>query len=160
MTVPSRGLFVAPGEGARFLFNGTERQMKATAKDTQGHLTAFESSYPAGVPHPLHIHHDAIESFYMLEGTCRILVGDEVVTATQGAFVSVPRGVTHGFVPIGGAARALVMFTPAAMEGFWEELHFAAESGSLDQAKLETLRQTYHLESIGPFPQELMDPSR
>jgi hypothetical protein len=34
MTVPSRDLFVAPGEGARFLFNGTERQMKATAKET------------------------------------------------------------------------------------------------------------------------------
>ena len=98
MTEPLRALFVAPGEGDRLVFNGTERRMKATAKDTQGHLTAFESSYPVGVPHPLHIHHDAIESFYVLEGTCRFYVGGEVVTATQGAFVSIPRGVTHGFV--------------------------------------------------------------
>jgi quercetin dioxygenase-like cupin family protein len=157
MTVPTRGLFVAPGEGARFVFDGTERQMKATGNDTQGHLTAFESSYPAGVPHPLHIHHDAIESFYMLEGTCRLLVGDEVVTAPRGAFVSVPRGVPHGLVPIGGPARALVMFTPAAMEGFWEELHAAAAAGTLDQARLESLGRYYHLEFMGPFPQELSE---
>jgi quercetin dioxygenase-like cupin family protein len=118
MTEPLRALFVAPGEGNRLVFNGTERRMKATAKDTQGHLTAFESSYPVGVPHPLHIHHDAIESFYVLEGTCRFYVGGEVITANQGSFVSIPRGVTHGFMPVGGGARALVMFTPAAMEGF------------------------------------------
>jgi quercetin dioxygenase-like cupin family protein len=155
MTEPLRALFVAPGEGNRLVFNGTERRMKATAKDTQGHLTAFESSYPVGVPHPLHIHHDAIESFYVLEGTCRFYVDGEVITATQGAFVSIPRGVTHGFMPVGGGARALVMFTPAAMEGFWDEIASAVEAGTLDQAKLDLLRRTYHMQSIGLFPPEL-----
>jgi quercetin dioxygenase-like cupin family protein len=126
--------------------------MKATAKDTQGHLTAFESSYPVGVSHPLHIHHDAIESFYILEGTCRFYVGGEVVTATQGAFVSIPRGVTHGFMPVGGGGRALVTFTPAAMEGLWEESGAALEAGTLDPTKHELLRRTHHVQSIGPFP--------
>jgi hypothetical protein len=51
MTVPSRAILVAPGEGARYLFNGTERRMKAISTETEGHLTAFESSYPRGVPH-------------------------------------------------------------------------------------------------------------
>ena len=109
------------------------------------------------MPHPLHIHHDAIESFYVLEGTCRFYVGGEVITANQGSFVSIPRGVTHGFMPVGGGARALVMFTPAAMEGFWEEIGAAVEAGSLDQAKLELLRRTHHMQSIGPFPPELME---
>jgi quercetin dioxygenase-like cupin family protein len=30
----------------------------------------------------------------------------EVMTATQGAFVSIPRGVTHGFMPVGDGAGA------------------------------------------------------
>jgi hypothetical protein len=60
-------------------------------------------------------------------------------------------------VPIGGPARALVMFTPAAMEGFWEELHAAAAAGTLDQARLESLGRNYHLEFMGPFPQELSE---
>ena len=117
MTAPAH-VFVLPGGGERLTFKGTERHMKATSKDTEGHLTAFESSYPADVPHPLHIHHDAIESFYILHGTCRFYIGTAVVTASQGAFISIPRGVSHGFIPVGGGARALVMFTPAAMEGF------------------------------------------
>ena len=52
----------------------------------------------------------------------------------------------------GGGARALMMFPPSAMERFWEEIHAAAQAGTLDRAKLETLRRTYHMQSIGPFP--------
>jgi hypothetical protein len=70
-----------------------------------------------------------------LEGTCRLYVGGEVATATQAAFVSIPRGVTHGFMLVGGGARALVMFTPAAMEGFWEEIGAAVDAGTLDPTK-------------------------
>jgi mannose-6-phosphate isomerase-like protein (cupin superfamily) len=55
-------------------------------------LTVFVSAYPDGVPHPLHIHHDAIESFFIIEGAARFYVGGVVVDAEQGAFVSVPRG--------------------------------------------------------------------
>ena len=104
------------------------------------------------VPHPLHIHHDAVESFYMLEGTCRFRVADDVVDAQAGTFVSVPRGSTHGLLPIDGPARALVMFTPAAMEGFWEEVAAGSEAGPLEQTDLERIARRYHLEMVGPWP--------
>ena len=87
MTESLRALFLAPGEGDRLVFNGDRAPH---AGDCEG---------------------------YILEGTCRFYVGGEVVTATQGAFVSIPRGVTPGFMPVGGGGHALVMFTPAAMQG-------------------------------------------
>ncbi len=154
MTGRMRGHYVAAGKGDRLTFQGTDRRMKLTGAESEGHLSVYESSYADGVPHPLHIHHDAIESFYLLEGTCRFRVGDEVITAGAGSFVSVPRGATHGLVPVGGRARALVMFAPAAMEGYWEEIAAATEAGSLDQAKLDQLQRDHHLEIVGPLPED------
>jgi quercetin dioxygenase-like cupin family protein len=74
MNGTARAHHVAPGEGDRLTFNGTERRMKLTGADSAGQLTVYESFYPERMGHPLHIHHDAIESFYMLEGSCKFLV--------------------------------------------------------------------------------------
>ena len=105
MTGPPQAHHVAAGDGERLVFNGTERHLKMTGAESTGQLTVYESSYPERTAHPLHIHHDAIESFYILEGTCRFRVGDDFITASQGSFLSIPRGATHGFVTIGGPAR-------------------------------------------------------
>ena len=152
MTGSNHAHHVAAGQGDRLTFQGTDRRMKLASADSEGHLTVYESTYPGGVGHPLHIHHDASESFFMLEGTCRFRAGDEVLTATAGSFVSIPRGVTHGLLPVGGQARALVMFAPAAMEGYWEEVAAATEAGTLDEARLTQLQRDHHLEIVGPWP--------
>ena len=78
-------------------------------------MTVYESSYPARMGHPLHIHHDASESFYMLEGTCKFLVGADTFTASEGSFLSVPVGISDE------AARALVFMLPAGLEEAFAE---------------------------------------
>lgn len=104
------------GARARARVQGDRSSHEAVGSPFGGLLTVYESSYPEGVPHPLRIHHDAAESFYLLEGCCRFQVGDAIIDADAGAFVSIP-GVTHGLVPVGGRARTLVIFSPVAMEG-------------------------------------------
>ncbi len=49
-------------------------------------------------------------------------------------------------------ARALVLFTPSAMEGYWEEVAAAAAAGRLDQARLDALARQHQLEIVGPWP--------
>jgi quercetin dioxygenase-like cupin family protein len=150
MTGPPRAHHVAAGEGERLIFNGTERRLKLSGAGSAGQLTVYESFYPAGTPHPLHIHHDAIESFYILDGECKFRVGDDIITANKGSFLSVPRGATHGLMPIGGPARAPVFFVPAAMEGYWEEVAAATVAGTLDEARLDELNRQHNLEMVGP----------
>ena len=154
MTGPLHAVHVRDGEGALLEFSGTSRWMKVTSAETEGHLTAFVSAYPDAVPHPLHIHHDSIESFYLLDGAARFYVDGDVIEARQGDFLSVPRGAVHGFVPTAPGTRALIMFTPAAMEGFWEEVAHATSDGSISQEFFEELSQRHHIESIGPLPAE------
>jgi quercetin dioxygenase-like cupin family protein len=152
VTGSPRGHFVAAGEGERLTFEGTDRRIKLSGAMSEGQLTVYESAYAAGVGHPLHIHHDASESFHLLEGACRFRVGDELIVAHPGSFLCVPRGSTHGLVPLGGPARALVMFAPAAMEGYREEVAAAAEAGTLDESRLGQLQRAHQVEIVGPWP--------
>ena len=55
---------------------------------------------PPGPPRliaPLHVHHSDDEAWYVLEGTLRVQVGDDVVEAKAGSGVFVPRGTKHTY---------------------------------------------------------------
>lgn len=60
-----------------------------------------------------HAHSDHVDSFYVLEGEAEFTLGDEVVRAGPGSWVSAPVGVTHGFRNAGdGELRLLNVHAP------------------------------------------------
>jgi quercetin dioxygenase-like cupin family protein len=106
-------MYWGPGDRYRFLVTGAE---------TGGAYFAMEALVPPGGGPPPHIHRNEDETFYVVEGRCDFLLGDETVTAGPGAFVNVPRGMVHRFHNSGtGTARLILTFTPAGMERFFEE---------------------------------------
>lgn len=86
----------------------------ADAGATGGALTANKATFEKGSPGaPAHFHTKATEMFFVLEGTMRILVEDEVVMLGKGDFLTVPPTVPHAFAPAAGTeAEMLVVFTP------------------------------------------------
>lgn len=46
---------------------------------------------------PLHLHHDDDEAWYVIEGSLRVRVGDDVHDVPAGGAVLGPRGVPHTF---------------------------------------------------------------
>jgi mannose-6-phosphate isomerase-like protein (cupin superfamily) len=70
---------------------------------------------PAGPPRliaPLHLHRLDDEAWYVLEGTLRVRVGDQLVEASAGSGVFVPRGVPHTYWnPTAGRVRYLLVMT-------------------------------------------------
>ena len=85
-------------------------------------LTAFENIITPGDGPPLHTHEREGESWYVLDGTLRFKLGDEIRTAPTGAFVYVPPRTPHRFQSVGEtAARILVLFSPAGMETFFDQ---------------------------------------
>ncbi|WP_220126911.1 cupin domain-containing protein [Rhodococcus spelaei] len=70
----------------------------ADAGETGGALTANRATFREGSPGaPAHFHTKATEMFYVLEGTMRFLVNDEIVTVGKGGFLTVPPTVPHAF---------------------------------------------------------------
>lgn len=124
MIEESAGIFVGPNDG-EVLTNpiGGRMAIKLRDDDTAGAYSIHDNVIPPGSPGPrphLHRHHE--ETFYVLEGELRVGVGHRKITAPVGSFVVVPRGVVHqpsnpGPVP----TRVLLAFSPAGMDGFFEE---------------------------------------
>ena len=86
-------------------------------KDRSPELEVIEALALEGVSPPLHRHDFGSESFYMLEGRARFLVGDEELTCRPGDFVRVPPSTPHSFEVLGGPARLLDIIAPA---GLWD----------------------------------------
>lgn len=106
-------MYVGPGDLYRFLVTGAE---------SDGAYFAMEAIVPPGGGPPPHIHRHEDETFYIVEGECSILLGEESITAGVGDFVNVPRGTVHRFHNQGTEAmRMIVTFTPAGIEKFFEE---------------------------------------
>ena len=105
--------FIGPGDLYRFLVTGAE---------SGGAYFAMEAFVPPGGGPPPHIHRNEDETFYIVEGRCDFLLGDETITGGVGDFVNVPRGTVHRFHNAGAtAARMILTFTPAGIEHFFEE---------------------------------------
>jgi len=61
----------------------------------------------------LHVHHEDDEAWYVLEGTLGFRVGDEVVEATAGTAVLVPKGTAHSYWNAGDVeARYVLVMSP------------------------------------------------
>lgn len=103
-----------PGDRYTFLVTGAQ---------SNGSLFIMEAIIPPGGGPPPHIHHREEESFYLLEGTLAIALGDRELKATTGDFVQIPRGMVHAFRNAGSTtARMLLFFSPAGMEKYFEEV--------------------------------------
>jgi hypothetical protein len=64
----------------------------------------------------MHVHDDADEIFYVLDGNLTFYVGEQRVEAAPGAFVYLPRFVHHGFQCNSAEARVFNFVVPAGFE--------------------------------------------
>jgi quercetin dioxygenase-like cupin family protein len=95
---------------------------KAYGEQTGGALTAFESDAAPGEGPPFHRHLHEDETIYVLAGTLRVRLGEDLHEAPAGSLVFMPRRVAHAWQNVGeDPALLLVVFTPATagMERFF-----------------------------------------
>lgn len=131
----------------------------ATGKDTQGSFTLVEVSSTPGTEPPPHIQHNEDEMFYVVEGELTFQIADQVVKATPGTSVFLPRGIQHSFKIDSDQVKALVLLAPAGFEGFFTELGEPAQTltipampESLDMEKIIAVSAKYGVEYVLPPP--------
>jgi quercetin dioxygenase-like cupin family protein len=90
------GLLLPPGHGQRIENPlGGEIVFKARAAQTGGSLTVFEAVNPPGQGPPYHVHDALDEVIFVLDGTLRVRLSDQIEEAPAGTFVFIPRGIPH-----------------------------------------------------------------
>lgn len=144
---------LGPGEGRSIDLGNFAMVVKATADDTGAAFTLLEAAEPAGFGPPMHIHHDAAEAFYVLDGEYLIFVEDREFVCPTGSFIYIPAGLRHGFRVGDAPSRKLNLYTPAAMLGYFDELSAAIAAGEPDAARLDEIALGYGMEVVGPVPE-------
>jgi mannose-6-phosphate isomerase-like protein (cupin superfamily) len=100
-----------------------------TGKDSFVIAEWRDAGGPPGPPRfiaPLHLHHNDDETWYVLEGTLGVRVGDKDVEAKAGSAVFVPRGTPHTYWNPGPGLRYLLVMTPRIFE-LIQEIHAMQE---------------------------------
>ncbi|MEP6477181.1 MAG: cupin domain-containing protein [Actinomycetota bacterium] len=141
------------GEGTLIDLGGFSMSVKATGDQTGGVFTLLEADEPPGFGPPLHIHHDAAEAFYVLEGEYMIFLDGKEFRCPAGSFIFIPAKTTHGFRVGNVASRKLNLYTPAAMVGYFEDLSEAMKKGEADEQRLSGIATRYSVEVVGPVPE-------
>lgn len=123
-----------PGEGETIM--GGAVRFKAQVGDGEGTFSLSEITLPPGYPGPvLHRHEQTLDSFYVLEGTLTIRLGeDEEVEAGPGSYGAMPPGTVHSFANRSdGVVRALNLMAPGGFEQYLKELAAAAPPGEVPE---------------------------
>jgi mannose-6-phosphate isomerase-like protein (cupin superfamily) len=142
-----------PGEGRSIDLGGFRMSVKASDDQTNGSFSLLEADEPAGFGPPLHIHRDAAEAFYVLEGEYLIFLDDREFVCPAGSFIFIPAGRPHGFRVGGVPSRKLNLYTPAAMVGYFDDVAAATKEGDVDPDRLSEIALRYGMEVIGPVPE-------
>ena len=159
MTAGGEVIVLGPGETGRPVDRTSGAAIKVGAAETGGaYMLRVAEAVPPGRWVPPHVHHLADEAWYVLAGVLTFRVGGRAIEAPPGAFVLVPRGTAHSFGNDGpGPAAYVQVFSPAGMEGYFEERALMQQEGppgagadfaGLDPAAHAALAKKYHMEFV------------
>jgi mannose-6-phosphate isomerase-like protein (cupin superfamily) len=148
-----RAFVLRPGEGRSIDLGGFRMSVKATREDTDGAFTLLEADEPPYFGPPLHIHLDAAEAFYVLEGEYIIFIEGREDRCPAGSFIFIPAGIEHGFRVGTVASRKLNLYAPAAMVGYFDDLSAAIKSGHVEDDALSRIALRHRMEIRGPVPE-------
>jgi mannose-6-phosphate isomerase-like protein (cupin superfamily) len=158
MSEAAEGAFVLrAGEGRRIDLGAFEMSVKASAEETGGMFSLLEADEPPGFGPSLHIHHNAAEAFYVLEGEYLMFLDGREVSCPAGSFIFIPAGMQHGFRVGSVASRKLNLYTPAAMVGYFDDLSDATRTGRGTMRHYRPSRSGTRWRSLGPYQRDTFE---
>jgi mannose-6-phosphate isomerase-like protein (cupin superfamily) len=129
---PSEVILLSPGDGEQLTLGPIEASIKAGGQDALGSLAVVDLVVGAGAPGPvLHHHRETVESFYVLDGTFTLHLGDREVELSAGSYGLVPPSSNHTSSNLDGEpVRILNVLAPGGIEQLLKEAAaLTAESG-------------------------------
>lgn len=103
------------------LWNGDKIQVLLDKSETDDSMGIFTVEVDGPKGPPRHVHEDADEAFYVLEGEAEVLVDGETKTIAAGEAGFAPKGKEHTFRLTGEeGGKVLVVVTPGGFEGFFK----------------------------------------
>ena len=149
-----------PDTQAAVWFLGVLSQVRLSGEQTGGAFSVTDNLARRGTASPVHVHDRADETFFVLDGELRVLVGKDDYTAGPGTVAALPRRLGHAYVVTSATARFLTLHTPGGFERFAAEVGEPAPAltlppeptGPPDLAGLAQLAARHGITILAPPP--------
>lgn len=130
MSAPS--IHVEHGKGRTFDLGIARMRLLAAAEQTGGMFALAEFKGGEGAWTVPHVHREAAESFFILDGRFAFTIADETTKASAGDYVLVPPRTKHVLGAEAGGGTALVLWVPGGLERMFIELSQLTPEAILD----------------------------
>jgi quercetin dioxygenase-like cupin family protein len=141
---------------SRWFWGGGVHRWLATAAETDGSYLLFEDQLEQGKVTPLHLHPEADESMYLLDGEILIHLDGAERRVGAGGLAMVPRGMPHAFLVTSETARMLCLITPGIGQDFFFGASEPLVAGTTREVDFDRIRQSAGtnggIEILGPPP--------
>jgi mannose-6-phosphate isomerase-like protein (cupin superfamily) len=133
ITPVPRTVIISPDTQTAIWFLGALSQVRVSGEQTGGAFSLAEDLARRGNASPVHVHERDDETFFVLDGELRVIVGEEDYAAGPGTVAVLPRRLRHAYVVTSATARFLVLHTPGGFEQFAAEVGEPARALTLPQ---------------------------
>ncbi len=132
------------GEGDKRSFAGGGLHLwKLLAEDTGGALFLFEDTMARDKTTPLHLHPEAHELTYVIDGEIEVEADGVRQRVRTGGLSFVPKGIPHAFIVVSAEARLIGLQTPGAVgQPFYRGASDPATADNADTLDLARLQAT------------------
>ena len=146
-------LLIPPPGGRRVTALGSTYRGLTDGAEVSGAYSAMEEQFWGEIT-PLHIHPDAEEAFYVLDGLVEVWADGVVSEASTGSFIVVPRAVPHGLRRLSSEpVRMLTLVSPPGFERIFAAVAEHGEEELLaDPDRLIALAAQYGTTIVGDYP--------
>ena len=144
-------LIVRKGECKKTIMIGPDPHLfRITGADVDGRFDFMEVTITHLQGPPLHLHYEQDDTFFVIEGTLTVQVGDELFELHAGDLVCAPKGVPHTFTNVGKEpVRVINIMTPGGFDRVLED-YTSLPAGPPDPQVLEEFGQKHKLAIVGP----------
>ena len=132
------------GEGdKRAFFGGGLHIWKLLAEDTDGAFFLFEDTMLKDKTTPLHLHPEAHEMTYVIDGEIEVQADGNRSRVRSGGLSFVPKGVAHAFIVVSAEARLISIQSPGTPgQGFYRGASEPAVDDNADNLDIARLQAT------------------
>src|SRR5258708_7293750 len=109
------------GEGEAYWMLGGLYELLVSSEETSGATTVMHFTIPPGNGPPPHTHPGS-ETVYVIDGSLKYHIGDEIFDGNPGSVFHIPAGTVENFEPVGkDNLRIVVTYAPGGIEKFFAE---------------------------------------
>jgi len=119
----SQGYVLGPAGGEHLVHYRNTGHIFIKAGPVKGskNLACGTQQVPVGAGIPMHIHFEADEAFYILEGRGTFILDDARIPFEKGGTIFIPKNSWHGFANPDQELLLLWIVTPAGLDSFFRE---------------------------------------